>query len=96
MISLPLEYSYNSSIRSCRIKPTRVQTADKKEKFSLLSLCHRVAHANQNTHKDAHTEAVSGTTEVLWVAVSQILFLDERINSRPSLPRHRHAAHSCS
>lgn len=54
----------------------------------------RVAHTIQNTHKDTHTEAVSGTTEVLWVAVSQTLFLDECINSQPSLPRHRHAAHS--
>lgn len=67
----------------------------KKEKKPPPSyLCVTVTHKNQNTHSDTHTEPVSGTTEVLWVAVSQILFLDARINRRPSLPRHRsrHAA----
>lgn len=94
-------YSYNSSIRCCRIKPTRVQTADKKKRknkmFSLISLSQSYTHKPEtHTHRDTRTEAVNGTTEVLWVAVSQTLFLEQRINSRPSLPRHRHSAHSCS
>lgn len=43
----------------------------------------------QNTHSETHThthmraEAAGGTTEVLWVAVSQSLFLDGCINSEP-------------
>lgn len=76
VIILPLEYSYNSSIRSSRIK-TNLSADSRQKKDSFLSyLSVRVSHANQNTHKDAHTEAVSGTTEVLWVAVSQALFLE--------------------
>lgn len=35
-------------------------------------------------------------TGCVYKRVSQTLFLDGHINSRPSLPRHRHAAHSCS
>ena len=62
-----------------------------KRKRSLLSLCH-TPNQNTHTHTKTHTEAVSGTTEVLWVAVSQTLFLDGRINSRPSLPRHSRTA----
>lgn len=78
MIILPLEYSYSSSIRSCRIKTILGgrQTAkgkaerEKNEKEKNFSyLCHRIAHTKTKTHKDTHTEAVSGTTEVLWVAV---------------------------
>lgn len=42
-------------------------------------------HEKKTKHWDIHmrTEAVGGTTEVLWVAVSQTLFLDACINTRP-------------
>lgn len=76
----------------------------KKKKKSLLSLCHRVTHANQNTRRK-HTRrgrqrdnwGIVGSRHVtgcVYKCVSQTLFLDEHINSRPSLPRHRLATNS--
>lgn len=81
----------------------RRQQAEK-EKKSLLSLCHRVTHANQNTRRK-HTRrgrqrdnwGIVGSRHVtgcVYKCVSQTLFLDEHINSRPSLPRHRLASNS--
>lgn len=76
---------------------SRQKKKRKNKMFSLISLSQSYTHKPEtHTHRDTRTEAVNGTTEVLWVAVSQTLFLEQRINSRPSLPRHRHSAHSCS
>lgn len=84
----------------------RERKAEKGEKkwkgknFSLIFATHKPKHTQRHTHWGSQWDnwGIVGSRHVtgcVYKCVSQSLFLDEHINSRPSLPRHRHAAHSC-
>lgn len=84
-----------------KVKANHKTSSNKKRrKKSILSLCYRVKHTNQNdTHAARQRDnwGIVGSrhvTRCVFVCVSQKLFLDEHINRRLCLPRHRHAARS--
>lgn len=110
IIKVDLFYSPSGTVllQQYQILQDKKNNSDSRQKghfFSLSYLQRRVTLANQNTHKDTHRGSqrdnwgIVGSRHVtgcVYKCVSQTLFLDEHTNSRPSLPRHRHAAHSCS